>query len=198
MEAFRKTIEPALDPIRPERPGSPDESPTPAAVIVPIVVSDADPAASEVLFTLRTKKVKAHKGQVSFPGGVFETEDHDLLATALRETEEETGIAPESLTLAGMLRPYATLTGFLIHPFVGLLPARPELRLHRVEIEKSFYVPLGHLCDPAHISEMEIDWEGFSLQVKAYRWEEMIIWGATFNMLVDLTGRINRIKGFVR
>jgi 8-oxo-dGTP pyrophosphatase MutT (NUDIX family) len=162
------------------------------------VVSGEDPAASQVLFTLRTQKVKAHKGQVSFPGGVYETGDHDLLQTALRETEEETGIAPESLTLAGMLRPYATLTGFLIHPFVGLLPERPALKIQRQEIEKSFYVPLGYLCDPASVDEMEIDWDGFKLQVKAYRWKGMIFWGATFNMLVDLTGRINRIKGFVR
>ena len=188
-------LEGVLEPVAAVRPESIDEKPTPAAVIVPIVVDGEHPLASEVLFTLRTQAVKSHRGQVSFPGGVIEPGDHDLLETALRETQEETGIPPEDFTLAGMLGVYNTLTGFKIQPFIGLLESRPKLALHRVEIERAFYVPLGFLVDRSHVAEHDISWEGITLRVGAYRWEDMIIWGATFNILVDFVGRIHKIRG---
>jgi 8-oxo-dGTP pyrophosphatase MutT (NUDIX family) len=198
METLRKMLEGVLEPVAPVRPESIDEKPTPAAVIVPIVVDEGRPLSSEVLFTLRTQAVKSHKGQVSFPGGVIEPGDHDLLETALRETQEETGIAPENFTLAGMLEVYDTLTGFRIQPFIGLLESRPKLALQHVEIEKAFYVPLGFLVDRSHVAEHDISWEGMTLRVGAYKWEDMIIWGATFNILVDFVNRIHKIRGLTQ
>lgn len=195
MEAFRNKIEGVLDSIDLVRPESPDVKPTPSAVIVPTVVNDESPADSEILFTLRTQKVKTHKGQVSFPGGVYETKDSNLLQTALRETEEETGIDPQALTLAGMLNPYNTLTGYRIYPYLGFLDRRPELKISKIEIEKTFYVPLRYILDPSRISEHDIHWEGMTLRVKAIEWDKMIIWGATFNILVDLIRRVDDMMG---
>ncbi len=136
-----------LDDAAPLRPEAQDVRPVPAAVIVPVVVDASSPAKSELLFTLRTQTVKAHKGQVSFPGGAFEPGDANILETALRETMEETGIEPKSLKIAGSLNAYDTITDFRIYPFVGLLSRRPELRLQECEIEKAFYVPMDFLRD---------------------------------------------------
>ena len=189
----RERIRGALDPVEAIRPDDPHAKPVAAAVIIPIVVNEDAPLQSELLFTLRTQTVKDHKGQVSFPGGVFEDGDGSLLETAMRETREETGIEPTSYEVAGAMKPLSTLTGYRIYPFVGLLAGRPGLEISRVEIEKAFYVPLGFILDPSHIAEHEIDWDGFKLQLNAFRWEGMIIWGATFNILVDMIARFNKI-----
>jgi 8-oxo-dGTP pyrophosphatase MutT (NUDIX family) len=194
MATVREKIGSVLDPVEAMRPEAPHARPVASAVIVPIVVNEEVPLASELLFTLRTRRVKNHKGQVSFPGGVFENRDENLLQTAVRETREETGIEPESYTVAGMMKPYGTLTGYRIYPFVGLLDERPLLTVNTIEIEKSFYVPLGFLLDPSRIEECAIDWEGCELRMKAFKWEGMIIWGATFNILVDMIERFNRIE----
>ena len=194
MDDFLKKFAAVLDHGEPMRPDSQNIRPVPAGVIVPVVVNAGSPVKSEVLFTLRTQTVKDHKGQVSFPGGAFEPEDANILETALRETLEETGIEPQSIEIAGALHTYDTITNFRIYPFVGLLSRRPELKINEVEIEKAFYVPMDFLCHESNIGEYEIIWEGSALRAPAYRWDDMVIWGATFNMLVDLKKRINKIN----
>jgi len=102
---------------------NPDQRPVeakplaPAAVLVPIV-QRAEPT---VLLTQRTEHLTRHAGQVSFPGGRVNEGDISLVETALRETQEETGIAPTFITVAGFLDVFETGTGYAILPVVGLL-----------------------------------------------------------------------------
>ncbi len=195
MISFVDKIKSVLDPLEPVRPASSLASHSvAAAVIVPVVVNEERLDSCEILFTLRTNRVKNHKGQVSFPGGVFESGDENLVHTAKRETWEETGIDPSSYAVAGAILPYDTVTGYRIYPFVGLFDHRPALCLNKIEIERAFFVPVRFFLDTTNISEHSIEWEGKQLQMKAFVWEGMVIWGATFNILMDMTQRLRQIE----
>jgi 8-oxo-dGTP pyrophosphatase MutT (NUDIX family) len=160
----------------------------PAGVLVPVV--EEDDGSLSMLFTRRTMKVKDHKGQVSFPGGVAEEGDATLLDTALRETREEIGLAPDLVRVVGRLRPYDTITGYRIHPFVGLLRGRPRVTPSDVEIDEVFFVGMATLMDEATFRESSVEWEGEVYTVRAYEWGGPLIWGATANILSELIGRL--------
>ena len=162
--------------------------PVPAAVLVP-VVKETDGAVS-LLFTERTMKVKEHKGQVSFPGGVAEEGDESYLDTALRETEEEIGLVRDGVRVQGRLRPYDTITGYRIHPFVATLEGRPEVNTSDIEIEQVFYVGLDRLMDAGTFQESSVEWDGKTYAVRAYEWGGPVIWGATANILTELIERL--------
>src|SRR6185503_1996931 len=129
---------------------------TPAAVLLPIVAR-AEPA---VLFTRRTPHLSRHAGQVSFPGGRVHEDDLSLVETALRETQEETGITAAHVTVAGFLDSYETGTGFAILPVVGLLSEGFELLPDPNEVEEVFEVPLAFLLDPANRERRSMEWQG--------------------------------------
>lgn len=160
----------------------------PAGVLVPFV-KEADGTLS-VLLTQRTMKVKDHKGQVSFPGGVTEEGDVSLLETALRETREEIGLDSARVKVMGRLRPYDTITGYRIHPFVGVLEGRPEVTPSDVEIEEVFFVDMDTLMDVSTFKESRVEWEGKVYSVCAYEWGGPVIWGATANILTELIERM--------
>ncbi|MBW2263474.1 MAG: CoA pyrophosphatase [Deltaproteobacteria bacterium] len=160
----------------------------PAGVLVP-VIKERDGSVS-VLFTQRTMKVKDHKGQVSFPGGVEEEGDGSLLETALRETMEEIGLGREKVGVKGRLRPYDTITGYRVHPFVGVIEGRPEVTVSDDEIEHVFFVGLDTLMDEATFRQTRIEWDGRVHEVRAYEWGGPVIWGATANILSELIERL--------
>lgn len=164
------------------------ENPVPAGVLVP-VIREEDGSVS-VLFTLRTQKVKHHKGQMSFPGGMAEEGDVDLLDTALRETEEETGLVRDLVRVVGRLRAYDTITGYRVHPFVGVVDGRPQLTISEVEIDEVHFVGLDVLMDEATFTESVVQWQGETYTVRAFEWGGPVIWGATANMLLELVQRI--------
>ena len=102
----------------PQEPAPPAPAPdlVAAGVLVPLFVAEEQ---FQVLFIQRTLLVKDHRGQIAFPGGVRDPEDAHLLATALRETEEEIGLAPAAVEVLGTLPPVATITGYYITPLWG-------------------------------------------------------------------------------
>ncbi len=161
-----------------------------AGVLVP-VVKEKDGSVS-LMLTLRTERVKHHKGQMSFPGGMVEKGDKGFLETALRETQEEIGLAPDSVKVVGRLRTYDTITGFRVHPYVGVLDSRPVIEVSEEEIEEVYYVGLDLLMDQGVYRETSVEWEGVRLEVKAFEWGGPVIWGATANMLGDLFERMRR------
>ena len=120
---------------------------TSAAVLVPVIER---PEGLTVLFTQRTAHLNDHAGQVSFPGGRCEVTDASPVFTALRETEEEIGLAPELIEILGILSEYRTGTGFSVTPVVGLV--RPPFDLHpdSFEVAEVFETPLAFLLDPAN------------------------------------------------
>jgi 8-oxo-dGTP pyrophosphatase MutT (NUDIX family) len=160
----------------------------PAAVLLPIV---ARPEPT-VLFTQRTEHLARHAGQVSFPGGRAHEDDVSLVETALRETQEETGIDPSFVTIAGFLDAYETGTGFAILPVVGLLTEGFALNPHAGEVAEIFEVPLAWLLEEANRETGEREWQGMMRRFHAFRYEGHYIWGATAAMLVNFNERLRQ------
>ncbi len=171
-----------------------DAAPTPptsssgiaAAVLVPIF---AQGGALHLLYTKRSETLPHHRGQVSFPGGRHVADaDPTMLATALRETEEEIGVATTHVEVLGALPPIHTLgSNFLISPFVGVLPHPYAFRANPCEVSEIFSVPLGALLEPT--ASTQEDWtadDGRVLRVAAYRHGAHMIWGATYAITTTL------------
>lgn len=159
----------------------------PAAVLVPVVERD-DPT---LLFTRRTEHMPTHAGQISFPGGRYHAEDASLTDTALREVEEEIGIARDRVEIAGFLDPHETLnSGFMILPVVGFLRADYTLALNEGEVAEAFEVPLSFLIDPKNHELKTVERFGAVRQFHAIHFNQHIIWGATAAMIVNLSERL--------
>ncbi len=159
---------------------------TPAAVLIPLVLREDG---LQVLLTRRTDHLLNHPGQISFPGGRAEPGEVFPLATALRETEEETGIKPESIEPLGTLPEYCTGTGFRISPVVGVLSPPFTLAPDPFEVAEIFEVPLAFLINPANIERPTMEWKGKQRRFYAIPYGDYYIWGATAGMLVVL-GRL--------
>ena len=160
---------------------------TPAAVLFPIVLRDHG---QTVLLTQRTAHLRDHAGQISFPGGRVEAEDASPLHTALRETEEEIGLAREHLEVLGYLPEYRTGTGFRVTPVVALVRPPFELALDSFEVAEAFEVPLSFLLDPANHQRHSLHYRGALRNFFAMPYGDYFIWGATAGMIRSLSERL--------
>ena len=151
-----------------------------AAVLVPLFKKDED---CHLLFTKRSDHVKYHKGEISFPGGVVDEEDLELISTALREAHEEIGLKKSDVQIIGILDDIVTITEFIVTPIVGLFPYPYPFKVSEVEIAELIEVPLSSLLDDECFSEQEIIRGGQKEVVYAYQYEKHIIWGATARIL---------------
>src|SRR5262245_25816500 len=148
----------------------------PAAVLVPIV-ERKEPA---VLLTKRTEDMPTHAGQVCFPGGRFHAEDKSFTVTALREFEEETGVARDLVEIAGYLDPCETAnSGFLILPVVGFLRSDYRLAVSAREVADVFEIPLPALMDPENRGRMTLERGGIKREFVTIEFKGHTIWGAT-------------------
>jgi len=161
----------------------------PAAVLVPIINRAG---ALTVLFTRRTDHLQDHAGQISFPGGRMEPADASPGDTALRETSEEIGLAPERVEILGRLTDYTTVTGYRVTPVVGLVTPPLELKLDDFEVAEAFEVPLAHLLDPANHQRNLVRYEGRERHYYAMPYGRYYIWGATAGMLMNLFAFLRR------
>ena len=160
---------------------------TPAAVLFPIVLRDHG---QTVLLTQRTAHLRDHAGQISFPGGRVEAEDASPLHTALRDTEEEIGLAREHLEVLGYLPEYRTGTGFRVTPVVALVRPPFELALDSFEVAEAFEVPLSFLLDPANHQRHSLHYRGALRNFFAMPYGDSFIWGATAGMIRSLSERL--------
>ncbi|HOL36844.1 MAG TPA: CoA pyrophosphatase [Rubrivivax sp.] len=167
-------------------------TPAPAAVLVPLV---RRPAGLAVMLTRRTEHLRDHAGQISFPGGRSEPADHGPVGTALRETEEEVGLARRYIEIVGELPRYITITGYDVTPVVALVTSPFVLRPDASEVAEVFEVPLAFLMAPAHHQHHRFTWDGKPRQFLSMPWHgpgpdgrehEYFIWGATAAMLRNL------------
>jgi 8-oxo-dGTP pyrophosphatase MutT (NUDIX family) len=159
-----------------------------AAVLVPII-GRAEPT---VLLTLRSSELPDHAGQVAFPGGKIDPADPDPLATALREAEEEIGLAARYATPLGYLDAYLSGTGFRIVPVVAVIEPGFELLLNPSEVEDAFEVPLAFLMSPDNHARHSREWRGKQRSYYAMPFGERYIWGATAGILRNLYERLYR------
>ena len=153
-----------------------------AAVLIPIV---ARPEPT-LLFTRRAAHLKQHGGQVAFPGGKRESDDPDLLTTALREAQEEIALPPRRVRLLGRLGDLISLHGIRVTPFVGLIPSDLPLRPDLGELDSIFEVPLSVFLDDQRSHTDVITVNGRPLYVPSYQAGEHVIWGLSSMMLVEL------------
>ena len=158
----------------------------PAAVLVPVVARD-EPM---VLLTQRTAHLKDHAGQISFPGGKIDATDASPMAAALREADEEIGLAAERIEPIGYLDLYLTTFGFRIMPLVARVAPDFVLTLNRNEVDDAFEVPLAFLMSPENHQRKSRDWNGLTRHFYEMPFGERYIWGATAGILRNLYERI--------
>mgnify|MGYP000088427878 FL=1 len=156
----------------------------PAAVLVPLVQRDEG---LHVILTRRTDHLSDHAGQISFPGGRQEDHDNTLEETALRETEEEIGLARVHIELVGRLDDYYTVTGYQVTPVVGLITPPFDLAPDAHEVAEVFEVPLEFILEPRNQKLQTVTFEGAKRRYFAIPYREYYIWGATAGMLVNFS-----------
>jgi 8-oxo-dGTP pyrophosphatase MutT (NUDIX family) len=161
----------------------PSESLRAASVLVPVVARDEG---LSVLFTRRTAHLHDHAGQISFPGGRAEPSDPSPHHTALREAEEEIGLAVHHVEIVGQISEYTTVTGYRVTPVVGLVAPPFELRPDEFEVAEIFEVPLGFLLDARHHLRHTLVYQGVRRHYFAVPYQSYYIWGATAGMLMNL------------
>jgi 8-oxo-dGTP pyrophosphatase MutT (NUDIX family) len=154
----------------------------PAAVLLPIV---GRPGGLSVLLTLRASDLRAHSGQVAFPGGKLDAGEAPREA-ALREAREEIGLEDRFVEPLGWLDPFFTGTGFRIAPLVALVEPSFALKLNKLEVDEVFETPFAFLMDPANHLLEDREWQGRRRKYYAMPHEGRYIWGATAGILRNL------------
>ncbi|MDG1229495.1 MAG: CoA pyrophosphatase [SAR86 cluster bacterium] len=152
-----------------------------AAVLIAVTESENP----ELIYTLRSNKVGSHGGEVSFPGGMFETEDKNLQDTALRESYEETGLDKSKVNILGSIDTVVSRFNISVTPYVGIVPSDIELNDNSDEIEACFRVPLSFLLEDKRHRNDEINRNGDIFFMPAYSYDSYIIWGLTAMITVD-------------
>ncbi|MFM2109879.1 MAG: CoA pyrophosphatase [Steroidobacteraceae bacterium] len=160
----------------------PDE-PIPAAVLVPFVERREG---ATILLTQRAAHLKTHAGQISFPGGRIEPQDEGPVEAALRETEEEIGLARTHVEVLGFLPDHLVISGYRVTPVVGILQPDLPLRLDATEVEGVFEVPLAHVLDANNHVRRVREFEGERIEFTDFPYGPHNIWGATAGMLMTL------------
>ena len=152
-----------------------------AAVLIAVTESENP----ELIYTLRSNKVGSHGGEVSFPGGMFETEDKNLQDTALRESHEETGLDRSKVNILGSIDTVVSRFNISVTPYVGIVPSDIELNDNSDEIEACFRVPLSFLLEDKRHRNDKINRNGDIFFMPAYSYDSYIIWGLTAMITVD-------------
>jgi 8-oxo-dGTP pyrophosphatase MutT (NUDIX family) len=162
---------------------------TDAAVLVPLFLHGDD---LHGVFTKRRDDLRRHPGEISFPGGRRDQGEPDLLATALREAEEEIGLPRDAVEILGALAPTPTIaTGYAVYPFVGFIEPGREWTLSAREVAEVLELPLRALRDG--YEKRRLVRRGIPIRTDTYVVGENLIWGATARILSDLLGRIGQL-----
>jgi 8-oxo-dGTP pyrophosphatase MutT (NUDIX family) len=160
----------------------------PAAVLVGIAPGGR--AGPRVVLTKRASHLRNHPGQIAFPGGRKDDDDHDLTATALREAEEEIGLPQSAVEILGALPPHETVTGYQVTPILGLITRDFSPRPQPDEVAEIFSAPFDYVMNPARFRIEQRIWRGTWRKYYAVPWGPYYIWGATARILRGLADRV--------
>ena len=160
-----------------------ERAPAHASVLFPLVKRER----LHVLLTLRPTHMNSHSGQIAFPGGKADPQDRDAIATALREAQEEVGLAPRLVEVIGTMPVYVTGSAFIVTPVVALIEPDFVPVPNAEEVADVFEVPLDFLMNPAHHRHHVVEWGGEQRKWISMPYQdgdvERFIWGATAGML---------------
>jgi 8-oxo-dGTP pyrophosphatase MutT (NUDIX family) len=154
-----------------------------AAVLMPILPHDEEFC---FLLTQRTHKVETHKGQISFPGGIQEVSDSNLLQTALRETWEEIGLASEQIQILGEFDEYLSITGLIVTPFAAYLREPLNLAPNPDEVDEILRVPFSIFQNNRTLRVETRVRLGIERKVYFYDFQGKEVWGLTAQVIRDL------------
>lgn len=146
-----------------------------------------------VILTRRAENLRAHPGQISFPGGKIDPADPSPLDAALREAEEEIGLKADQVRVSGSLHPYPTGTGFLVTPFIGFIEPTFQAIADPTEVAEVFEVPLNFVMDRENYRRESYSRDGKSRHFYVIMVREYRIWGATAGMLRELAERVAKL-----
>lgn len=157
----------------------------PAAVLIAVT----DRREPGVLLTRRPEAMRAHPGQIAFPGGKLDPGE-DAIAAALREAREELAISSSAVRIIGASDRFVTGTGYDVTPVLGLVPPDLPVVPNPLEVAAWFEAPLGFLLDPANHVHRETEWRGRIRPYIEIEWEGHRIWGITAAILANLSRRL--------
>ncbi len=178
-------------------------------VKVPVKINDAKLAAvmcifypkhrrPYILLTKRKETLYDHGGEISFPGGSKEDRDSDLLGTALREVEEELGLAlPHADVIGELSEVFTYSSNFIISPFLAMVKTPPHLKSISAEVSSVLEVDFNRLLDPSNYGEEEESFGGKNYSIPYFDYEGEVIWGATAQ-IIDQLVKITREQAFTR
>ncbi len=153
----------------------------PAAVLMPVQErQDGD----YIVLTKRADHLSRHRGQIAFPGGRVDSGDAGEMEAALRESQEEIGLDPAHVNVLGRIDQVMAAYGYVVTPFVGLIPPAYEFRPNPAETSAVFAVPIDALLEPKNLSLADHGWSN-GATVYHFHYEQWDIWGATANMIVQ-------------
>jgi 8-oxo-dGTP pyrophosphatase MutT (NUDIX family) len=166
---------------------APDRKLREAAVLAPIIEGDDG---FELILTKRSSALKHHPGQIAFPGGKKDGSDADLIATALREANEEIGLPTQHVEILGTLATHETVTGFSVTPVLALITQEFEVQAEEGEVAEVFRVPLAHVLNVKQYVVESRHWRGVRRSYYAVPYGPYYIWGATARILRAWTDAI--------
>ncbi|MDP2227475.1 MAG: CoA pyrophosphatase [Moraxellaceae bacterium] len=184
MPESRLILPQLRDRLRDYRP-SPDR--VDAAVLVPVT----DEANPHIILTRRASHMNSHAGEVAFPGGKRDATDSSIIATALRESNEEIGLEAGQVQIVGELDVFTSKVGLRVQPVIGVItePQRLDLRPNPGEIESIFRVPVEFFLTEKVSYTHRFRFMGQDYTVPSFNYDDYVIWGLTAFMIVDLMKR---------
>ena len=164
-----------------------------ASVLIPIT-RYIPGKSSEIVLTVRSKSLNSHPGQISLPGGSEEPNDFDVVATALRESEEEIGLARSNVEVIGRLGDIALPSGFQVTPVVGIIEPGLEFVPCPIEVAEIFHVPLSLLLNPDSYNSTSMTYDSQERKILELQFERYRVWGATAAILFHLAQEVENSK----
>lgn len=153
-----------------------------AAVLIAIT-NDEKP---NIILTQRPKWLRAHAGQIAFPGGKMDADDIDIRHTALREAQEELAIEAKHVDIIATCPEYRTSSGYRITPIIGIIPHDINIKPNPNEVETWFNAPMSFLLNPENLQEKTAIWNGKQRRYYDMQWQNYRIWGITAGIIANV------------